>query len=318
MNEIKAIVKGILSIVPGVNAIGRREGGGANSARYCYSVWLRHLVLARMKGMNDIPLTVAELGPGDSLGIGISALLSGVETYSAFDVVNFIRLQQNLEILDELCILFEKKTPIPGDDEFPLLSPKLESYTFPANILSDDLLNRSLSEQNIQEIKEALTCISNGKNDNKRISYFAPWTSNEILQKSSVDFIISQAVLEHVDNLHITYQVMNRWLKKGGYSSHQVDFKSHGYSKEWYGHWCYSDFKWKVIKGKRPYLLNREPLSTHLRIQIEYGFEILNVLRRISTVQAKRQKLAKKFVHIPDDDLVTSSAYIFSVKRNDV
>lgn len=108
---------------------------------------------------------------------------------------------------------------------------------------------------------------------------------------------------------------MNRWLKKGGYSSHQVDFKSHGYAKLWYGHWCYSDFKWKVIKGKRPYLLNREPLSTHLTMQPNYGFEVLNVLRIRSATPALREKLAKKFANISEEDLITSSAYIFAVKE---
>lgn len=173
MSEIKAIIKGVLSLIPGLNAIGRREGGGANSARYCYSVWMRHLVLAKSKGMTDIPSTLAEVGPGDSLGIGIAALLSGVQTYAAFDVVNFIRTQQNIDILDELCDIFQKRTPIPGDDEFPLLSPKLESYSFPFDILSDDLLSRTLSEPNILEIREALIALSHGENGGKRMSYFA-------------------------------------------------------------------------------------------------------------------------------------------------
>jgi hypothetical protein len=316
--EIKAIVKGVLSLVPGINAIGRREGGGANSARYCYSVWLRHLVIARSNGMTTIPKTLAEVGPGDSLGIGIAALLSGVESYAAFDVVNFIRLKQNLDILEELCVLFRDRTPIPGDEEFPLLSPKMESYSFPFELIPDHVLKKSLSVDNIKEIREALIDLSNGKVRNNRILYFAPWTSNDVLKESSIDFIVSQAVLEHVDDLPNTYQTMNRWLKNGGYCSHQIDFKSHGYANEWYGHWCYSDLKWFIIKGKRPYLLNRETLSTHLHIHSEYGFEILTVLRQRSTTPAKREKLAKKYVDIPDDDLITSSAYVLSVKSNEV
>ena len=102
MSEFKAIIKGLISFLPLVNKIKGREGGGANYARYCYSVWLRHLKLANESGMNEVPHTLAELGPGDSLGIGIAALLSGVKSYCAFDVVNFIRLDQNISILYEM------------------------------------------------------------------------------------------------------------------------------------------------------------------------------------------------------------------------
>ena len=318
MSEIKAIVKGILSYIPGVNAIGRREGGGANFARYCYSVWLRHLVLANSKGLDGIPVSVAELGPGDSLGTGIASLLSGVKTYYAFDVVSFIRSGQNLKILEEIIVLFKKKTPIPDESEFPLLSPKLSDYTFPSHILTDQVLAISLSEKWIEEIRNALNNLSTINNEDSIISYFAPWTSNKVIRESSIELIISQAVFEHVDDLKTTYQIMNRWLKLGGFSSHQIDFKSHGYAKEWYGHWCYNGFKWGIIKGNRPYLLNREPLSTHLKLNKDFGFKVERVLKRESDKPAKRERLAKKFEGLTDEDLITSSAYILSVKKSNI
>src|SRR5689334_3926898 len=51
--------------------------GGSSSARYCYSVWLRHLSMAARLGLNTDPKDVAELGPGHSIGVGLAALLSG-------------------------------------------------------------------------------------------------------------------------------------------------------------------------------------------------------------------------------------------------
>jgi hypothetical protein len=42
-------------------------GSQGTEGRYCYSVWLRHLVSAAANGLNCSPKAVAELGPGDSL-----------------------------------------------------------------------------------------------------------------------------------------------------------------------------------------------------------------------------------------------------------
>ncbi len=48
--------------------------GGTVSARYCYSVFMRHRVIAAQYGMIQPPTTVVELGLGDSLGIGLMAI----------------------------------------------------------------------------------------------------------------------------------------------------------------------------------------------------------------------------------------------------
>ena len=53
--------------------------------------------------------TVAELGPGDSLGTGIAALLSGVEKYYALDVKPYFNNAINLEMFDRLLELFQRR-----------------------------------------------------------------------------------------------------------------------------------------------------------------------------------------------------------------
>ena len=68
------------------------------SSRYCYSVWLRHLVMAyENKLTQGLPGIVAELGPGRSLGTLLAALISGAHTCYAFDVVQYFDRKRNLK-----------------------------------------------------------------------------------------------------------------------------------------------------------------------------------------------------------------------------
>ena len=134
-----------------------RGTGGTNSARYCYSVWLRHLVIAHMNGLPTAPTNVAELGPGDSLGIGLAALLSGANNYYALDIVKFANIGRNLEVFDELVELFNKRERIPDSTEFPEAYPRLESYEFPAYILTDARLRDTLDQRRVESIRTILT-----------------------------------------------------------------------------------------------------------------------------------------------------------------
>ncbi len=92
--KAKALLSGLASWLPGYDVA--RTTGGTDSARYCYSVWLRHLVLAASSGrlQAGVPRIVAELGPGDSVGIGIAALLSGAERYYALDLLPYSDLRR--------------------------------------------------------------------------------------------------------------------------------------------------------------------------------------------------------------------------------
>lgn len=80
--NIKQLLYGISTFVPGLSRFHSKEIGGTNSARYCYGVWLRHLAMANKSGLiMSPPKIVGELGTGDSIGIGLAALLSGAEMY---------------------------------------------------------------------------------------------------------------------------------------------------------------------------------------------------------------------------------------------
>ena len=80
MYTTKRLIFNAATFVPGISALplvkrklAQRSlgtGGGAQSARYCYSVWLRHLIHAWKNGLPFRPNRVAELGPGFSIGVG--------------------------------------------------------------------------------------------------------------------------------------------------------------------------------------------------------------------------------------------------------
>jgi hypothetical protein len=267
--------------------------------------------MAKENGLDPDPKCVAELGPGESLGVGLAALLTGCEQYFAFDVVQHSGAEKNERVFDELVVLLQNRTPIPGPDEFPEIKPYLERYDFPADILDEDRLARALAPARLARIRASLR--SQGKDS--VIHYRVPWDGADVLEKESVDMIFSQAVLEHVDDLRGTYRAMYSWLKPMGYMSHQIDFKCHGTAREWNGHWRYPDWVWRLVRGRRAYLLNRQPHSAHLAMLQEEGFKV--VCDRTVTKDScyKASDLARRFRSLVAEDLVTSGAFIQSVKR---
>ena len=85
--KVPHLVRGMLTFVPAINRwrARSRATGGSDSARYCYAVWLRHLVVLSRYGFTLQGRTVCELGPGDSIGAGLAALLAGARRYIALD-----------------------------------------------------------------------------------------------------------------------------------------------------------------------------------------------------------------------------------------
>jgi len=311
----KLLLKGILTYIPGLYKLVSKGTGGTISARYCYSVWLRQLVMAYKNGLSTQPDIIAELGPGDSLGTGIAALLSGVNKYYAFDIVEYANNKRNIEIFDELVNLFKRRENIPDNTEFAEVKPHLESYKFPSHILTEERLSNALKQERIESIRNALLSSGQGDNYNIQIFYFVPWHDPKVIKNESIDMIYSQAVLEHVDSLFHTYKALYQWLKIGGFMSHVIDFRCHGFAKEWNGHWAYSDLVWKWIKGARPYLLNRQPYSVHINLLQKFDFEVVCNVKIKDTTGIQRKNLASPFEGITDGDLTTSVAFIQAVKK---
>ena len=270
--------------------------------------------MAQKSGLPTRLDTVAELGPGESLGTGLAALLSGAHRYYALDVVPHSETSQNLAILDELVELFQRREDIPDNAEFPSVKPIIDSYAFPRNILSEELLENALHWERIASLRKDILAAEVRSEQSSQITYFVSWNDSKVIKDCSIDMVYSQACMEHVDDLQITYQALYRWLKPGGFMSHEIDFRSHRTTREWNGHWAYSDLVWRLIRGARPYFLNRQPLSTHLEHMLYAGFQIVSENRYTRTTGIGREELAPRFANISDLDLATGAAFIQSVK----
>jgi hypothetical protein len=296
---VKAVVAGLRTYLPRpLSPIGRNGlVGGTASARYCYGVWLRHLVQAHRFGLDTSPDVVAELGPGSSIGVGLAALLTGTQGYYALDAVTRFSDDRNRRVHDGLVQLLGARADIPDEREFPKLKPVLSDYAFQASVLT---------EGRLAGIRRPVPASA--------ITYISPWERIDALPPDSVDWVISQAVLEHVDNLDLVYAALASWVRPGGVMSHQIDFKCHGTAGTWNGHWTYADLTWRLIRGRRPYLINRQPLSTHLRLLEQNGFEVRCVQRVTTPNELKRSQLAPRFRDLDDEDLRTSGGYVLAVK----
>ncbi len=313
---IRLVVRGMAVRVPGLMRWRARAADTA-SARYCYSVWLRHLVTALENGMSSIPESIVELGPGGSLGTGLAALLSGSRAYWGLDAVALAQPATNLAVFDELVELFRRKEPIPGEAEFPRVAPKLDSYAFPSHAITNDALTAALAEDRIQAIRRMIAQNGSKESDGVSLCYVAPWSDSAVVRPDAVEFVFSQGALECVcvSDLEGVYGCMGRWVKPGGHSSHQTNFGWLSTGAEWNRYWGYSDFYWKLIAGDRGGLCNRAPLSAHLSLHRSNGFEVVHVKRHIDESGIGRDRLAPRFRNLTDEDLVTRSAYVLARKN---
>jgi hypothetical protein len=289
----------------------RRNTGGSTTAPYCYSVWLRHLsVLARFDA-SFRPATILEYGPGDSIGIGLAALICGAEVYYGLDAEKYASPGRDADIFEELVNLFQVRSPIPTSG-LSEVKPALPSYDFPSHILEDDRMHGLLDRERLSRIRSALR-ERGASHGGFAVQYIAPWDGTAPIPAGGVDLALSQAVLEHVEDPAATYRSMGVWVRRGGYVSHQIDLRSHGTSFDWNGHWTYSERQWETVRNSKTYrFINREPASVHLALMRANGFEILSTIPVNLTDGIKRRHLAERWAGMSDEDFVCSGIHVLA------
>jgi hypothetical protein len=111
---------------------------------------------------------------------------------------------------------------------------------------------------------------------------------------------------------------MQRWLRPNCLTTHLIDFFSHGLTKEWNGHWALNSRLWQVIRGRRPYLLNRAWRSQHLALFSANGFTILDEVIERRSDGLVPHSFAPEFRNIPDEDARTRMMFVVARKESKV
>ncbi|WP_448204585.1 hypothetical protein [Azospirillum sp. sgz302134] len=307
------VAKGLLTYVLPQAALARSTGGYTLSARYCYSVFLRHRLLLAAAGLDAPPDSVAELGPGESLGVGIAALIAGASRYRALDAKPYAGVEANLKVFDELVALFRSRAPLPGNDEFPEIKPAVPPGGGPADLFDRERLDAALADDRLRVIRQA---VAEPGSRPDILSYVAPWDAPDLVKADSVDWLFSQAVLQYVDDLPAAYRTFASWLRPGGVMTHQIDLRSHNTSPWWNGHYSYPEPVWRIARGARPYFLNREPYSAHIQALKAAGFDSVAEHTVRLPGGLPRHRLAGRFrTGLTDTDLHVSGLFLIARKK---
>lgn len=311
--RLKPFVRGLLSFLPGSKfLLPRRKVGSATDPRSCYFIWLKHLCLAWRAGWTTMPQTLVELGPGDSLGVGFAALISGVNAYVGLDTARFADTKDSLPLFDSLVDLYKNRTGRTETD-WPDYDDFLDERRFPHQILSEKRLAACLAQERIAHIREQIAALANGRDDTDMVRYIASWHNADVVSENWADMILSHAVLEHVNDLDHTFACFRRWLKPGGLMSHDIDLRCHGLSTAWNGHWAIREWMWRLIAGRRTFLLNRRPCSTYEALARRYGFETAGLYRQ-ALPGIDRARLAPRWKNLSDQDLSCSEVVLLATK----
>ncbi|MGH6889099.1 MAG: class I SAM-dependent methyltransferase [Rhizomicrobium sp.] len=307
-----AVAKGIATCIPGAYALlgAKRTKATEPPPEYSYGVWFKHLALLNEATGCGIPQAVVELGPGDSIGVGIAALLSGAHSYVGVDDRPYAARANNSAMASELMSLFKAKAPfVPSG--MPDFRHLLDQTCFPSHLLTHERLSASLRQERLGEIHDSVRRAFNRANGGM-ISYRAPISDPSVVRPMSADLVLSHSVLEHVADLAGIIRSTYSWLRRGGFCSHQFDLRSHDIVRAWDGHRAFGGAMWRAVVGGRRFLINRLPYSSVIRCVEDAGFSILRADRICRAPTLSRRDLCKEWRVASDDDLQTEGGYIIA------
>ena len=164
------------------------------SLNYINNIFKDYISYSSLSKDKFIGKRILEIGPGDNLGVALKFLVTGASQVVCLDKFHVKRkLEQEYEL-----------------------------YRILRDELKDSLKNR------IDEIIKLKNGIKINPNKLNYICGIGIDKAKDILEQNSFDFIISRAVLEHIDNLDDAFSVMDDLLVPGGHMLHKIDFKDHG------------------------------------------------------------------------------------------
>lgn len=305
MIRYRSIVKGAGSYFFKVFRKSGTGTDGAFSAEGSYAIFMRYLIALGKIGLSFESKVALELGPGSSYGIGFGALLAGARRYYAVDLIDHTADSRNLAVFDEMVSMFKARADIPTASWCGRIFPFVDDPVFPKELLPDALLERTLNADRLNAIRHDL---ETGGEEFIRTRSSAQ--VRDVILGEAADIIVSESVLEHVDDPKLTYEAFGRWLAADGVMAHLIDYSSHNLARDWNGHWQCSPFVWSLVRGKRYYLINRLPHQSHLDFLAANGFAVVDgqFLRRVDGLQ--REEFAPEFRGMSLRDFTTALAAI--------
>lgn len=262
----KPLIKGVLSFaVPSLRSTHHPSVLGSGDARYCYSAFLRHFSHVASATGGAVPKVIVELGPGNSIGTGLAGVIAGAERCIGLDLQNHMQAELNLRIFDELVELFRAQTPVPREID---IATEPVDWEFPKALETG--LDAALDAGRLAAIRRDIEALTGA-----HVDVVAPWSDRAVLEPASVDWLFSHSVMEHIDDVAAVYASAAAWLKPGGLMSHEIDYSSHRLTRHWNGHWTIDDPIWRLIRGARPYLINRLSHQDQLAAMRSHGLELI-------------------------------------------
>jgi len=302
IRSLVPVFKGAGSWVPGIQQLLYAPAGGeTHSARYCYGVWLKHLCLLWQYGMQQVPRSVVEIGPGNSVGTGYAARLSGAVRYVGVDCVRHADSETNATVLPELIRLFEMRAPRPRKG-WPDFDHCLDAKLFPSHILTPEHLEGTLDPARVERLAAGEGV------------YYRLWKEELPIPPASVDLAFSHTVLNHVDDLDTVHAETARWLKPGGWVSHQVDLTCMHTTPEWNGHLRFDERLWSVVRGRRAFYVNRMRASERLARLERHGLQVVAAMHNQRLDGLPAHKLAARFRAMPAEDLRCCGLFVIARK----
>ena len=310
----KQLVAGILTRIPYVNRIilkrFYKNTGGTIDADYCLLVWGKHIDLLLKNNWKPKCKSVLELGPGDSLGVGIVAVLSGVKSYCAVDVLSYDVISKSILVLNQLKGIIESGQTIEENEK---IKPHFDST---AEWVNKFLINLRQNEDLKLLFSKIELDLNNLFDTNYKCNYIKYLPLDKYLTSSDgrFDLIFSQSVLEYIGELVPAFQKMHVQLNSNGWISHEVDLSCMRTSDRWDGHWSYPNWLWKIMKGKRPFFINRFTCDFYSKELEKSIWRNVKFLSYKKAIQTPKNELAKDYKILEDETLQTASIYFIAQK----
>lgn len=306
--RIKSVIKGVGSFVLPAWRSSTPGDTGAIDANGSYAIFVRYVRALAKAGIEFDGRSVMEFGPGASLGVGFCALLCGASRYHPIDLIDHTDPERNVLIFDQLAGMLKDRAPIPTNDSCGRIFPFLDDTDFARDLLPDDLLSRTLNPKRIAAIRNDIS--------KQTRQFVRPSSSHNIANQAidaAVDIILSESVMEHVDDLEGAYAFFARSISPDGCMVHLIDYGSHKLTSEWNGHWQASPLMWSLTRGKRYYLINRAPHQHHVDLMEQNGFSVLHTERLRRPDGLLRPEMSDQFQSMSLIDSQTHLASVFCV-----